>query len=294
MEEGDRRMDPGVASLSCLPRELCRLVLEYLSFRDLMKLEISINNHELKYCYLEAVTGIEISDLSTQRLNSSQVNWLLDRKIPSPVLKFVSCDESGTELISRNQAILTHLEICQTTISSLPLFSFPKLISLAFYGCQFLPENNVLDIFSLNLHLRCLALSSVTFLEESQLDPLFSLISNSFPNLTDLDLANNQWLTGIHLSHFLQQPSSLLTLNLYQSLEPEDEPVLEDVIESHPNLQSVTFSSDASPNAALLALEHVALPSLMSDDLQRQERGLNMTNFYSSNLPIFSLSSLLL
>jgi hypothetical protein len=281
-EDTGRRM---VISLSCLPKELFRLVLEHLPLSDLRKVDISINNRDLRESYLEAVIGMKIPNLLTLRLNSSQINWLLNRSILAPVLNIESWTTNGMELMLRNQRFLTHLEIYTSTINSLPLYYFPQLTLLAFYGCRFLPESNILDFLYLNRHLRSLFLS-FTILEEFHLQPLFTLISYSYSNLTDLDVSGNLWFTRNYLLQLVQHPRSLLALNIEETaLELDDDQILRIVIESHPNLQSVIFPWDECPSAGFLALEHVALPSLRSEDLNRQERGLRMVKISDYGIP---------
>jgi hypothetical protein len=190
-------------------------VLQFLSLKEIGKLDSTTLSSKHRHSLLSALTGLEITDLGSIRLtNAILVKWLILRNI---TLKDITIGFKGTimkELIQHNQQHLRTItlaacevkygfifcfkscsgliEIDLTYCSSLTgqeiediLPSFPHLQKLILTGCVRLSPVTLISISQYCHNLRELSLSSLPFVLDNDIKVLVSSCSNStFPTQT--------------------------------------------------------------------------------------------------------------
>jgi hypothetical protein len=101
--------------LAQLPKDIYRILLEYLTVKDLVAFENANTSFDTRSLFLSALDGMTLSFLS-EPLTKKAMQWILLRNISMKVIIFGDFGHEGVELVSK----------CRSTIQSL---SFPRHFS---------------------------------------------------------------------------------------------------------------------------------------------------------------------
>jgi hypothetical protein len=264
---------------SDLPVDGFRSFLKYLTLPELSILDLAILNREMRSQYLLALSGMIVKDVDIV-FTSTLIEWLLQRNMFVKHVKKPLSGEPMQRLICRSHQILQSLAISNPEQFHSLLINFPNLHYLNLSNSQNITKEDFKQFIKLNPTIEKLNLSNV-----SGLFPSAVAVLESLPNLRDLDLSSNRWITDETLDSLSQRCLSLLVLNIRETdLESVDS--MEFFLSTHPNLHYLGFDSfNFLENLSLLIFRSVVLNSLSSDCPKRQLLGLqNCAEIFSDGL----------
>jgi hypothetical protein len=255
--------------LAQLPKDIYRILLEYLTVKDLVAFENANTSFDTRSLFLSALDGLTLSFLS-EPLTKKAMQWILLRNISMKVIIFGDFGHEGVELVSK----------CRSTIQSLSFprhFSHeqfleigycPSLRSLSLASCPNPKSHQSLqDILRISTQLQRLDPSANGTLSVQTIP----LIAEYCPNLTHLFLRNNSWVTDESIPLLIASCPNLKALDLRWTNVTQSE-TIRLVIDSLPRLCYLAYS----PLGTVISevnLRKIALPAIFGDDVEAQELG---------------------
>lgn len=236
-----------------LPVDIFRLILQYLRIKEIVTLDNSLLNNELREIYLQAVNGVNLGKITSIAGKSSKISWILKRQILFMDLvlwKYLKVHELAPE-IPLLDGFTRH---------------FPALISCTIMNLSNLTTDQLTPFLSLNPQLESLKLNYLKNLTPD----IIPVVSRSCPNLTALDFSNSEWMTDNAVTLFSNHTLlnlHTLTLNSCRKLRHENSIIH---LLALPNLKALwidtwTFGIDGQ----MEYFNQFIVPALRSDDLKR-------------------------
>lgn len=258
-----------------LPTDLYRYVLQYLSIREIIALDSSLINHEMRLHYLTTIHGLDLTKLlyrhlfSLTKIQTSQIySWFLLRKVlvrtitlyfhfwdiiePFVYLNMYSCHVEELILYTFDSAYASSESLLQ---------QFPSLKAFEFHGR--LSRDFLSKFIDLNPQVERL----FWCYDELSVDCLQHLCG-TWRNLRHCDFSNNNNFTEEHLAVFTDCDLPLQTFSIYGTKVKSDQSVI-NFIDSKPSLYKITHSI-SSRKIYYYILKKVIARSLMSDDVEKQ------------------------
>jgi hypothetical protein len=269
---------PGFELLS---PEIFRMILQHLDYpKDIIRLDNALSNHKLRPLYLQAIEGMIISDTAEFRQDQTRRSaWIINKKI-LPLIVTVRGWNNFCALffLSRSNLMIHTLELsyCDPLPDSifLTLGLFPSLTTLVLYELKRISCSvSFLRFLSLNSQLRSLTLSAI----KTPAVAVISGISQSCPNLTYLNVSENQW--------FGDECVSLLTKGNLQNLEQiyifstsvREHDSIVNLVKTFPHLKELLVPScELSYETSIFIMNELVLPALRSNDREDQLRGISI------------------
>lgn len=289
----------GRVSIFSLPREILRVIFEYLPLPDLGILDIALVNRKLRSIYLTALDGLIIPryESSSREIGENIfLNWLIKRKIiaiqiilysfHAKILQFIRNCRNKIKFLSNYGCSLSAQFLCEVS-------PFPSLNEIIL---------NNYNIYSLDLLGQFLRLNpqlqSIRLLH--QLTPKFiNTISYCCPNVKYLDFSGNRWFDDTCIVELVQgNLNNLISLNIADTGVKQDVSI-QLILDTYPNLHFFSFFGCTDSSILYRSCLHqVVSPALNSMNWEMQILGLDYmsklteTQVYSCHLFIFYIDFL--
>jgi hypothetical protein len=305
-------------NFSLLSKEIFQFILQFLPMKDLAKMEMALLNHILRPHFLSALDRMIIPSLKDLNF----LSWVMSRNIIPQ--EFCQHDDDDQEEIEDASNILPR-GYCPSHDNSEPkipfiafllkirnhlkslslddlseasfgaLGAFPALTKVTLNTPRRLSAKTLVNFWSLNPQLQEFSMS---FAKNFGSD-LISALVHVCPNLKHLSLSHNHWFNDDCVVKLAQSNLNLLSLDVGNTSVQSDESI-HLILNSFPNLHNLSFyECEISKEMGELSLRQIAIPSLLSDDLDIQMMGFACLTAYDNEvLPLendtfFSIVSVL-
>jgi hypothetical protein len=257
--------------LDYLPIDLLRVILQYLTMKEIGTFDLSMTNSSLRPSYLIAMAGMDLAEVSfAPRLSSNHLNWLILREISASSLQLQNLKNQELKLISNCRQTLKVLSICSYYLIDFELSQIepcPSLTSLSMARCHRLTDDGLRNILQKVPKIQTLDLSGTFGLTP---ECILFLVTNC-SSIQHLDVSYNLWFDNASLDLLSRGTLDLKSINFLgtsasQSLSP--------FLDAYPNIRSIKLSGFLSIENRLLVLRRVSHRSLMSSDPELQHLGL--------------------
>jgi hypothetical protein len=248
--------------VNSLPREIFRLVFEYLLLDDMREVDNAFMNSELRPLYLSQLSGLILKDevALTEKLSC----WFLFRNILVTQPFFEKFSYSSLPLLSNSQSVITQMSFMNSeTAQFFPfLKDYPFLDSFSASSCG-ISDKLFENFLSLNPRLTCLIVSDENELSAAAVTAIIRYCEN----LEELDVSRNEWFTDESLLQLIQGCPILEYLDISDTGVTRIESI-HALLDAHP-LQSL-LCRGLPLEIERLCLRQVLLPSVMSNDRNRR------------------------
>jgi hypothetical protein len=253
-----------MASLvKALPRELFRLIFEYLFLSDLREVDNAFMGRELRPLYLSQLCGmIWKEELAlTEELSS----WCLLRNILVAQPFFQNFSHASIPLLSNSQSVLTEIRLMNHSTSQFfPFFGCYPNVSLLWTNSCGLTDGMCENFLSMNSQLTCLNIC-----DESELSTAaIASITTHCWGLEELKVLDNHWFTDESLLQLIRGCPRLEYLDISSTGVTQIESV-QALLDTHRSLHTL-LCINLPLEIEKLCLRQVLLPSVMSSDGYRR------------------------
>lgn len=288
-----------LVGMESLPRELLRLVIDYLMIPELISLDNAILNKSFRSDYILSLSGIKHFDY--QLIAPQTFKWLTKRNIAVLNLSFVSLNEFSLKYISRFRSVIQKLFIH----TDLPYHIFgevitpsrkdlnrigrcPSLKSLFLSDAQNLTTKTLQKILKDNPQIGDLDISGCPSLS---LECIQSIVKQC-QNLQFLDLSRNDWVTDAAIDILLTGCPRLKSLHLDETSITDNS--VDKILMRAPSLHDLQVLENGISVAKVSdILDRVSIPSILHPDDDIATIGLLAVNGYMSKPHPFIESSLI-
>jgi hypothetical protein len=258
-----------------LPTELVRIVLQFLSLKDIGKLDSITLSSKHRPAFLSALTGLEITRLGSVRItNAILVKWLILRHIAIKDLKIGFKGAIVKELIHQNQQtlrtiILTANEVKYGFVFCFKVCSGLKEIDLRY--CSSLTGEEIENILPSFPHLQKLNLTGCI-----RLSPATLISISKCHNLLELNLSSLNFVLGRDIELIISGCPNLQRLDL-SCTNTTDNSIFR-ITEELKQLEFLRLRrcSRITSSGACCVINQLVIPRLYSDTPESHEFGIIM------------------
>lgn len=177
-----------------LPVELIRLIFEYLTTNELCKVDNSIQNHEIRSKYLDAIKGLVLQDIFDDYPTGLH-EWLILRHVYVDQLIFLTINIHCIKFLHYSQQVLRSLDFsyCDGVDDKviIGIGSCPVLTRVLLSGCQFLTDLGMIPFITQNPQIEILDINEVPLLTERSISALTIYCRNFY----QIDVSHDSWFT---------------------------------------------------------------------------------------------------
>lgn len=263
--------------LTSIPRELFHHLLQYLTYFDLSKLDLSFFNHTLRPIYLNALNDAAVESLCiySPLCNYSEtcLPWLISRKIK---IRHLGIYAHSPDLITYQYIKLCSSQLRSLTITCNASNVLPydtRFPSLEYFSLRDdnIDEVKLIHFFECNPQIITVKLQC-----RPDYTPNICRQISHLSNLKHLDLSHNLWFTDDHLLALLEEKhGNLLFLRLLHCGWDPDDDSLRLIVNSCPHLYCLIVGCDSFPYDVLKHLYRNISASLDHDDPGIQTLGID-------------------
>jgi hypothetical protein len=255
-------------SLQNLPTDLFRLLLSFICLPDLIRLDNSLTNHELREIYLTAMRGFSNH---SWRSSTTNIDWIILRGVSLKEISFSEFAFQRLELIEKFRSSLVtinfgdlYLEVDLHLIGTCPSLTHLNLSGNSFSSNAWEP------VLISNPQIRHLDLRRASKLSND----IIKTIVAYCPHLEHLDLSFNMWVTDETIALLVSSQLRLKSLQ-FRCTNVRNNETIVNLLDTFPSLSLLGYDQFAAFETNFRVLTEITFPSVLSEDHGPQILGIN-------------------